>query len=190
MRDALFSGTSRIENVIAPLRLGDSSCLHDAVRYTGHLALMIGELLNHTPTAPSGPMEAGDFPAMLATLCFYEDQLGPYHPHTLRLLVDVGIAYVEKGYLEGARCLLTRASRDVARTLGPGHELRSRAVAGLRDLFMRSSEWERAADAQRELVECHTLRFGPDHLQTFAARADLANLAMKAPLAQTNNRQM
>lgn len=121
---------------------------------------------------------------MLGTLCFCENWLGPYHPQTLRLMVEAGIACSGNGDQERARCLLTRASRDLSRALGPSHELRTRAIAGLRDLFVQMAEWERAAEVQRDLVQCQTLRFGPDHLQTHFARTDLGNLLLKAPLAR------
>jgi hypothetical protein len=58
---------------------------------------------------------------MLATLCCYENQFGPYHPATLRLMTEVGAEYGRQGELEKARCLLERAVRDLRRFLGADH---------------------------------------------------------------------
>jgi hypothetical protein len=143
--------------------------------------MTIGRLFDHTPTGPREAVIKSELPAMFAALCSYEDMFGPYHPQTLRLMVEVGIACVEKEEVGPARCLLARASRDLCTTLGRDHEVRVRAIEALRDLFVRLAEWERAIDAQRELVECQTRRFGPDHLHTLAARADLEELAIHAP---------
>jgi hypothetical protein len=58
---------------------------------------------------------------MVATLCCYENQFGPYHPITLRLMTEVGVEYARQGELDKARSLLERAVRDLARFLGAGH---------------------------------------------------------------------
>jgi hypothetical protein len=58
---------------------------------------------------------------MLATLCCYENQFGPYHPLTLRMMAQVGAEFGRQGDLEKARCLLQRAARDLGRFLGPDH---------------------------------------------------------------------
>lgn len=58
---------------------------------------------------------------MVATLCCYENQFGPYHPVTLRLMTEVGVEYGRQGELEKARCLLGRAARDLERFLGADH---------------------------------------------------------------------
>ena len=60
-------------------------------------------------------------PSMIATLCCYENQFGPYHPMTLRLMTEVGAEYGRQGDLEKARCLLERAARDLVRFLGADH---------------------------------------------------------------------
>lgn len=64
---------------------------------------------------------AAELQGMLATLCSYENQFGPYHPLTLRLMTEVGVAYGRGGEIETARRLLARAVRDLARFLGEEH---------------------------------------------------------------------
>src|ERR1700733_12248336 len=123
-------------------------------------------------TATSIPIERTELPAMLATLCSYESWLGPYHPQTLRLMTQVAIAYWQAGEPE-ARPLLERAARDVGRHLGADHDLRLRAMASLRDLFVEQRDYERAASVQRELLECRIQRLGSDHPETLASRAYL-----------------
>ncbi len=116
---------------------------------------------------------------MLATLCSYESWLGPYHPQTLRLMTQVAIAYWQAGEPQ-ARTLLELAVRDLGRHLGADHDLRLRAIATLRDLFVEQSDFGRAASVQRELLECQTQRLGSDHPETLAARAYLGALLLNS----------
>jgi hypothetical protein len=64
---------------------------------------------------------SGHLPGMLATLCCYENQFGPYHPVTLRLMTEVGVEYGRQGEIKKATCLLQRAVRDLTRFLGADH---------------------------------------------------------------------
>ena len=98
----------------------------------------------------------------------------PYHPHTLRFLAEVAGAYWVHGELALARTLLERAVRDLGRHLGRGHDVRLRALARLRDLLIEQGEHAHAFAVQRELVDCCTERFGAEHPETLAARAELA----------------
>jgi hypothetical protein len=115
---------------------------------------------------------------MLATLCWYESWLGPYHPQTLRLMAQVAIAYWQAGEAGHARPLLERAIRDLRRYGGPDQDLRLRAMAVLRDLFVAQRDFERAGAAQRELLECQIQRLGHDDPETLATRADLAMMLL------------
>jgi hypothetical protein len=132
------------------------------------------EMPTATPVAAS--IDKAEFPAMLATLCYYQDCFGPYHPQTLRLMTQVGIAYSQAGEQPLARALLERVVRDLARVLGADHDLRLRAIAALRDLFVTQGDYERAGSVQKELLESQLARLGSDHPDTLAARAHLAKL--------------
>jgi hypothetical protein len=68
---------------------------------------------------------------MVAMLCCYENQFGPYHPMTLRVMTEVGAEYGRQGDLEKARCLLERAVRDLTRFLGADHPATQAAAAEL-----------------------------------------------------------
>jgi hypothetical protein len=118
---------------------------------------------------------------MLATLCSYENWFGPYHPQTLHLMAEVGIACWHAGEPLYARPLLERAVRDLGRHLGADHDLRLRVLATLRDLFLGESDSERAASVQKEIVECRAQRLGRDHPETLAARAQLGTLLLNGP---------
>ncbi len=89
---------------------------------------------------------------MLATLCFYDNWLGPYHPRTLHLMVQVADACWHAGTVVYARPLLERAVRDIGRHLGQDHELRLRAMAMLRDLLATQGAYEEAGMLRRELL--------------------------------------
>jgi eukaryotic-like serine/threonine-protein kinase len=129
-----------------------------------------------TATTSATSIDTAELPAMLATLCYYQDYFGPYHPQTLRLMTRVGIVYSQAGEQPAARALLERVVRDLARVLGADHELRLRAIAALRDLFAAQGDYERAVSVQKELLECQLSRLGSDHPETLQARAKLANL--------------
>ena len=126
-------------------------------------------------------IERNDLPSMLSTLCSYENLFGPYHPCTLRLTADAGLAFWHYGECAYARPLLERAVRDLGRYLGREHETRLRAIAGLRDLLLNEGDYERARAIQAELLECVRLRVGPDHPEALAARDDLATILLTAP---------
>jgi hypothetical protein len=108
--------------------------------------------------ASAVPLDRAELPSMRATLCSYESWLGPYHPQTLRLMAQLAIAYWEAGQPGHARPLLERVVRDVGRHLGREHELRLRAIATLRDLFVAQQDYERARAIQEELLECQIQR--------------------------------
>ena len=105
---------------------------------------------------------------MLATLCSYESWFGPYHPQTLGLMTQVAIACLHAGELDYARPLLERAVGDLGRHLGRDHDLRLRAIASLRDLFIAQGDYERAGAVQVEIFECQIQRLGNDHPKTLA----------------------
>src|SRR5580658_4880968 len=130
-------------------------------------------------TATSIPIERTELPSMLATLCSYESWFGPYHPQTLCLMTQVAIAYWQAGEPQ-ARPLLERAVRDLGRYLGADHDLRLRAIAALRDLFVAGGDYERAAAVQNELLERKAQRLGSDHPETLAARAYLGTLLLES----------
>jgi hypothetical protein len=95
-----------------------------------------------------------ELPAMLATLCAWECSFGPYHPHVLRLELEVAQVFEKSGDAARARLLLERAVRDTRRFLPRDHELRIKAVTALRDLLIGQNEHGHASLLQRELVEC------------------------------------
>jgi hypothetical protein len=115
-----------------------------------------------------------EIPGMLATLCSYEGFFGPYHPQTLSLMAQVGIAYLTAGEVEQARPLLEKVVQDAGQTLGREHGVRMKAIEALRDVFLAQGDYRRAAVVQREILECQVQRFGPEHAETMAARGRLA----------------
>lgn len=127
-----------------------------------------------TAAASEIPMDRSELRSMLATLCSYESWFGPYHPQTLRLMALVAMAYWQAGETGHARPLLERVVRDLGRCLGRDHELRLRAMAALRDLFVAQRDYDKAVVVQRELFECQVQRLGSDHPETRATHANLA----------------
>jgi hypothetical protein len=119
-------------------------------------------------------IKRNDLPSVLCTLCSYENLFGPYHPHTLRLIAEAGVAFWHHGEFAYARPLLERAVRDVGRYLGREDEARLRALAALRDLLLKEYDYERARATQMELLECQTGGLEPQHLGTVDAPEDLA----------------
>jgi hypothetical protein len=132
--------------------------------------------------APS-QVEPSELAGMLATLCSYENWFGPYHPNTLRLMTEVGVAHWENGDIQPARCLLECAIQDLGRWLGRAHETRVRALGVLRDLLLQQRAHEQACAAQKEYLECQILRLGSDHPETLSARAELAAMLMEAAVS-------
>jgi hypothetical protein len=92
--------------------------------------------------------------SMVATLCSYEALFGPYHSQTLRLMIEVGAACVDRGQYGPAECLLERAIKDLGRVHGREHDARLRGIAILRNLCLSRGDFERAGSLQRELAEC------------------------------------
>jgi hypothetical protein len=132
-----------------------------------------------TATTNATPVDRTELPGMLATLCYYQDCFGPYHPQTLCLMTQVGIAYSQAGEQPVARGLLERVVRDLGRVLGANHDLRLRAIAALRDLLVAQGDYERAVSVQKELLECQTQRLGNDHPDTIATRANLTRILLE-----------
>src|SRR5262245_14014240 len=117
-----------------------------------------------------------ELPGMLATFSSYEELFGPSHPLTLRLLTEVGITLWRHGRTRDALTTVQRGQRDTARVLGRNHALRLGLLAALRDLCIELHDYENAASAQRELLECHAERFGAEHAETLAAREILERI--------------
>jgi len=115
---------------------------------------------------------------MLATLCSYEGCFGPYHPNTLHLMVHAGIAHWQAGEVEFARPLLERAIRDLGRCFDRCYPLRTQAIQCLRDVCSAQGDYQRAASAQKELLECQSRQLGADHPETIRARAVLAGMLL------------
>ena len=115
---------------------------------------------------------------MLATLCSYECLFGPYHPQTLYLMTEVGVAYCSHGDFGRARPLLERLIPVLGQYLGREHKLRLRALATLVELLCESSEFAAAGSVQRELVECLSQGLGSDHSETAAARERLTEILL------------
>jgi hypothetical protein len=130
-------------------------------------------------TIPVLPTERSELASMLATLCSYETWFGPYHPQTLRLMAQVAITHWRAWEPRDARLLLERVIRDLGRHLGGDHDLRLRAIAILRDLFVAQRDYEKAASVQQELLECQIQRLGSDHPETLATRAGLAMILLE-----------
>lgn len=117
--------------------------------------------------------------SMLATLCWYENWLGPYHPRTLSLMAQVGDVCSKAQEFAIARPLLERVVRDGDRHLGRAHELRLEAMTALRDLLLAMNEFESAVRIQGEILECQAERFGADHPRAQAARENLATICLR-----------
>ena len=132
-----------------------------------------------TATASAIRMDRAELPGMLATLCSYESFFGPYHPLTLCLMTEVAIAYCQAGELDHARPLMEKAVRDLGRHLGRNQDLRLRAIAALRDLFIAQGDYERAGAVQGELLECQIQRLGNDLPETLATRANLGTILLE-----------
>lgn len=121
-----------------------------------------------------------ELPSMAATLCFYENSFGPYHPHTLHLTTTVAIAYGQHGESEFAIRLLERVLRDVHRISVRNSDLRLRAMLALRDLWLERGDLPKAASAQKEVIACQSDVLGSDHPETSASRNYLATLLFDA----------
>ena len=126
-------------------------------------------------------IKRNDLPSMLSTLCSYENLFGPYHPHTLRLMAEAGLAFWHHGECAFARPLLERAVRDLGRYFGREHEARLRAIVALRDLLLKEGDYQHARAIQMELLECQKRRLGPEHPETVAARNELATILLTTP---------
>ena len=87
------------------------------------------------PTAAASDYIAAELPSKVATLWSYENQFGPCHPMTLRLLIEVGVEYARQGDLATGRRLLDRAVRDLSRCLGADHPSTLAAKAELARLL-------------------------------------------------------
>jgi hypothetical protein len=132
-----------------------------------------------TASFSAATIDPAEIPGMLATLCSYESWLGPYHPQTLGLMAQVAFAYGQAGEFDRARPLLERVARDVGKKFGRDHELRLRAIAVLRDVFVAQGDYERAGSVQSELLDCRIQRLGSDHPETIAARAMLETILIE-----------
>jgi hypothetical protein len=133
------------------------------------------------------PADPADLPSMLATLCSYEGLFGPYAPQTLCLMAQVGNACSQAGEFEYARYLLEKVVRDVGRYLGQDHNLRLRAIAALRDIFVAQRDYKRAGMILEQLLERQIHLLGGDHPETAATRASLA-LILLEQLSSDSNR--
>jgi Tetratricopeptide repeat len=131
--------------------------------------------------------ERNQLPAMLATLCSYENSFGPYHPQTLGLMANVAIACWQAGEIQYARPLLERAVADLARHVDRHHQLRLRAIVTLKDVLLAQREYDRAVALEKELLECQTERLGSDHPETLATKADLATILFERITADSNH---
>jgi Tetratricopeptide repeat len=131
-------------------------------------------------TAAITSIDRNDLPSMVATLCSYEGLFGPFHPQTLRLMVQVAVAFWHHGDYLHARPLLERAIRDIARCLGHGHALRLQALAALRDIWIQQKNYPNAIAIQRELLECQIQQLGPDHPAIAGTRSDLAAMLFES----------
>ena len=137
-------------------------------------------------------VSSAEIPSMVATLCSYESLLGPYHPQTLTLMTEVVVACWHQGELSIARHLLERAIRDLGRNLGRDHDLRLRALAAMRDLLLRQSDYGQAGAYQRGVLECRFQRFGEEHPETLTSRQHLASIVLQTleRETQTENRRL
>ena len=136
-------------------------------------------------TESAAPIDEIELPSMMATLCSYESWLGPYHPQTLALTVQIAIAYWRVGEPNRARPLLERTIRDLGRHLGPGHDLRMWAMSALREILVAQRDYGRAGEVQGEILECRIQCLGREHPETLAARADLAMILLQQINADT-----
>ncbi len=132
-------------------------------------------------------VDSPELSSMVATLCCYEERFGPYHPGTLRLMIDVAIQLKLQGRIEPARGLLERAIRDVQRFLTRAHESRLRAIVELRNLLIEQKDFVGACRVQQELVECQAERLGPLHPKALAAQADLGTLFLDNMTGSASN---
>jgi hypothetical protein len=94
-------------------------------------------------------------------------------------MTEVALALWHHGEAGRARGLLERAVHDLGRLAGPDHDLRIRAITSLRDLLVQESDYEEAGVVQMELLECQMRRWGPEHPETLATRADLAAILLQ-----------
>jgi hypothetical protein len=132
------------------------------------------------------PIDPAELPSMLATLYSYESLFGPYAPQTLCLMAQVGDACSQAGELEYARHLLERVVRDVGRHLAQDHDLRLRAIATLRDIFIAQRDYRRAGMVVNELLECQVRLVGADHPEALATRANLALILLQQVSSDSN----
>jgi hypothetical protein len=131
------------------------------------------------PSTEGDTIDRNELPSMIATLFSYESWFGPYHPQTLRLMTEIGVACCKHGEIGPGRGLLERTIRDVGKYLGFDHELRFRALTALRDLFVRQGETENASAIQKEILQCQIQRLGATHPGALEAKAELAAMLLK-----------
>ncbi len=125
-------------------------------------------------------IDQSELPGMLATLCWYEQWLGPCHPQTLHLTAQIAFAYLDAGQVTRARSFLAKVIRDAERSFGRDYEIRLRALSTLRDLCVLQNDFAGAAPFQKELLECYSERLGSDHPQTIAARSNLETILLES----------
>ncbi len=123
---------------------------------------------------------AHELPSMLATLYSYESRFGPYHPQTLGLMTAVAKVKAEQGEIAHACALLERVLRDQQKMARRDCALRLHAIIALRDIWVQQRDQNKAAAAQREVLECQTEIWGAEHPETLAARHELATLLLRA----------
>ena len=128
-------------------------------------------------------------PSMLCTLYSYADHFGPEHFQTLNLLATIGISYSQTGNLDEAQRVLERAVVGASRSLGIHHDLYRRALTGLVDVYVAQGNFERAAHAQKELLDATVSCFGPEHALTLASRAELNRLMRFGLLSEDSSDQ-
>lgn len=99
-------------------------------------------------------LQGSEIPAMVATLCSYEDLFGPHHSQTLRLMVELADALRVAGDAGTARVLLERVIRDECRCPTSQNDgLRLRALTMLHDVLLSMQDLVRAEHVAVELMK-------------------------------------
>ncbi len=131
--------------------------------------------MDYRETLPS------ELSSMLSTLYSYECTFGPYNLQTLALGVQIAPLLDAAGSRPGAKLLLERAAKNLARFDEGVLPVRLRALELLRDHLIEDGELEPAAAVQRELLDCRIRSCPPADPQVAAEQACLARLLMAFP---------
>lgn len=102
--------------------------------------------------------------------------LGPDHPDTLGVSLDISDLRKSSGHPDEASTMLNELLEHQLRTVGPDHANTLRVRDRLANALWDAGETEAALDNHAELLASRVRTLGPDHPDTVRARDTLARL--------------